>query len=197
MSTDTEFWQGRYLSGDTPWDKGEAAPPLMEYLSSVSVDGKVCVPGCGAGYDARALASQGAEVTGMDIAPAALEKAHSYDAVNNESFHQIDFLNLPDSWHGKFDWIFEHTCFCAINPSRRSDYVRSCVQALKPGGKLLAIFFMKPDTEPGEGPPFGTTDRELDELFLPYFEIISDVTPSQAYPGREGRERLRVLQRKT
>ena len=31
----------------------------------------------------------------------------------------------PEAVQGRFDWIFEHACFCAIQPERRGDYARS------------------------------------------------------------------------
>ncbi len=186
-------WEQRYLDGDTPWDKGAAAPPLLEYLAGNGVQGSVAVPGCGVGHDVRALAQQGALVTGFDIAPSALSQAESFPRANGERYESVDFLGLPARYEGQFDWIFEHTCFCAIDPSRRLEYVQACVKALKPGGQMLAIFFMTPDAE--QGPPFGVTEQELDQLFQPHFKLIRDVLPQKAYPGREGRERLRVLQR--
>ena len=188
------FWEGRYQLGDTPWDKGEAAPPLIEYLSNHPIVGSVCVPGCGSGYDVRALAAQGAEVTGLDIAPSALAQAQSYPVVNGESYHQVNWLELPPAYENRYDWVFEHTCFCAIDPTRRAEYVQSCVKALKPRGHLLAIFFLTPDAE--EGPPFGTDVAELDHLFSPHFEVLQDEVPRVAYPGREGSERLRVLRKR-
>ncbi|MEM6884888.1 MAG: methyltransferase [Verrucomicrobiota bacterium] len=192
-SQEDGFWEGRYQDGDTPWDKGEAAPPLIEYLSRNQITGSVCVPGCGVGYDVRALAAQGAAVIGFDIAPSALAKATSLPTGGDEQYRQIDWFNLPDDFSGHFNYVFEHTCFCAIDPSRRMEYVESCLQALKPGGQLLAIFFMTPDAE--EGPPFGTTVEELDSLFSHHFDLIHDEVPTVTYSGREGRERLRLLRK--
>jgi len=188
-----DFWENRYLDGDTPWDKGQAAPPLIEYLSRHVISGTVCVPGCGAGYDVRALARQGADLSGLDIAPSALKKAESFSKVNGEQYQQINWFDLPPKYENRFDWIFEHTCFCAIDPGMRPDYVNSCLRALKTGGHILAIFFMTPDAE--EGPPFGTDREELDQLFSPYFKVIRDDLPLKAYPGREGRERMMILQK--
>ena len=51
-------WEERYESGDTPWEKGAPAPPLLEWLDSRgSIRGDVLVPGCGSGYDVRAIAA--------------------------------------------------------------------------------------------------------------------------------------------
>ena len=99
----------------------------------------------------------------------------------------------------RFDWVFEHTCFSALEPARRVDYVRAVTRALKPRGALLAIFFLNP-WDPGEmpaegGPPFEVTREELDSLFGTHFELVEELKPRRAYPEREGREIIRLLRR--
>jgi methyl halide transferase len=65
---------------------------------------------------------------------------------------------------------------------------------LKPKGHLLAIFFLNPDHDE-EGPPYGCTIEELDALFSPHFRLIEEVASLPTYPGREGRETMRLLRR--
>jgi hypothetical protein len=51
-------WEQRYETGDTPWEKGAPAPPLLEWLESRgSIRGDILVPGCGSGHDVRAIAA--------------------------------------------------------------------------------------------------------------------------------------------
>jgi hypothetical protein len=65
---------------------------------------------------------------------------------------------------------------------------------LKPGALLIGAWFVNPEMDPGEsGPPFGISPEELDALFAEQFEVVESYTPEAAYPGREGRELLRVL----
>lgn len=193
MTTD---WEDRYLRGDMRWEKGAPAPPLVEFLARRRVAGEVLVPGCGTGHDVRAFAAQGAAATGMDIAPSAIRLASAFPRVRGEQYLLDDFLNLPKHLAGRFDWLFEHTLFCAIEPDRRGDYVAASAAALKPGGLLLAIFYLDPkDPEPGE-PPYPVSTSELDALFGRHFELIEDWTPATAHPGREGRERMRLLMNK-
>jgi len=188
--TDETDWEARYQTGDTPWEKGEAAPPLVDFLARYSMQGEVFVPGCGSGHDVRAITKQGSKgstkVTGLDLSPSAIDRARAIPSVTNEIYELGDLFDLPTSWHGRFDWVAEHTCFCAIPPSRRTDYVRAISQILKPGGHFFAIFFMTPDAE--QGPPFGTTKEELSELFDPHFELLEEWVPERAFEGREGRE---------
>ena len=194
MSTD---WEARYLSGDTPWEKGAPSPGLLEFIETNSpIEGDVLVVGCGLGHDVRALSTPDNEVIGLDLAPSAIKAAREFPRVANESYRQGDLLELSPDLHGIFDWMWEHTCFCAINPSMRRQYMESAATALKPGGHLLAIFYLNP-RDPEEGvPPYGATKGELDGLFGKKFELLREWEPAQAYPGREGRELMRLFRRR-
>ena len=194
MPTD---WEAQYQKGETPWDKGAPSPGLVDFLASEPVRERVLVPGCGVGHDVRALAAAAAEVVGLDIAPSAIEGAARYPRVGHERYELGSLFDLPPHLRGAFDLVWEHTCFCAIDPSMRAPYVEAVASALKPGGKLIAIFYLDPGHDsPDEGPPFGVSVAELDALFSPHFDLVREWLPARAYPGREGREWMRVLIRR-
>ena len=194
MPTD---WEDNYRRGETPWEKGMPHPALVEFLKATQVHGSVLVPGCGTGHDVRALAATADEVVGLDIAPSAISQAKAQPAVGGERYQLGDLFALPPSLRGAFDVVFEHTCFCAIDPSLREKYVAAVAGALKPGGHLLAVFYLDPGLEPGEsGPPHGVTREELNGFFSPRFTLIHEWKPAATYPGREGREMCRLLQAK-
>ena len=191
MPTD---WESKYQAGDTPWDKGGPSPGLLDFLAEQPVRGRVLVPGCGLGHDVRALAAGAEEVVGLDIAPSAVEGARGFPRVGGERYEQADLFDLPPPLRGHFDWVWEHTCFCAIDPSQRAAYVEAVTGALRPGGHLLAVFYLDPGNDsPEEGPPFEVSIQELDRLFLPRFTLVREWLPARAYPGREGREWMRLL----
>jgi SAM-dependent methyltransferase len=179
-------WEARYQSGNMPWEKGEASPGLMDFLAvNPGLErGTVCVPGCGTGHDARVWARAGFEVTGYDLAPSAVRLARERTAAAGltAEFAQGDFL--ADEPPRQFDWLFEHTLFCAIDPSDRARYVSAALRWLKPGGNYLAVNYLIPDTN---GPPFGTTRAELLERFSPHFDLLREWVP-RSYPNRTGLE---------
>ena len=192
MPTD---WEDRYRTGDMPWEKGAPHPALIAFLKSNPVHGRVLVPGCGTGHDVRALAATADEVVGLDIASSAITRAKAQPAVGGERYQLGDFFALPPKLRGTFNAVFEHTCFCAIDPSLRESYVAAVAGALKRGGHLLAIFYLDPGLDPGEsGPPFGVTRAELDKFFSPRFTLVREWQPAATYPGREGRETFWLLQ---
>jgi len=190
MPTD---WESNYQKHDTPWDKGAPSPGLVDFLTADPVRGRVLVPGCGLGHDVRALAATADEVVGIDIAPSAVKAARTISSVGGESYELADLFALPPRLRGSFDWIWEHTCFCAIDREMRAAYVAAVAGALRPGGHLLAVFYLDPGhDDPNDGPPFGVSPAELDELFSPRFTLLREWLPQRAYPGREGREWMRL-----
>ena len=99
---------------------------------------------------------------------------------------------LADAPPYQFDWIFEHTLFCAIQPEQRDDYVRAVLRWLKPDGQYLAVNYLIPDKD---GPPFGTTREELERRFSPELELLKEWVP-RSYPNRTGLELMLWWQRK-
>jgi len=182
------YWETRYQTGDMPWEKGEGSPGLADWLAAHPrvPRGTVLVPGCGTGHDVRLWACHGFHATGLDLAPSAIrlcdERTKAVGLCAN--FHRGDFLG--DAPFRQFDWIFEHTLFCAIDPARREDYVRAVLRWLKSGGHYLAVNYLIPDTD---GPPFGTTREEQMERFSPHFELLEDWVP-RSYPNRTGLEHM-------
>jgi cyclopropane fatty-acyl-phospholipid synthase-like methyltransferase len=181
-----EYWEARYQTKDMPWEKGEASPGLVDFLASHPElkRGTVCVPGCGTGHDVRAWARVGFDAIGYDIAPSAVELASDWTtkAGLKARFEPGDFLR--DTPPQLFDWVFEHTLFCAINPGERDDYVKAVLRWLKPGGDYLAVNYLIPDED---GPPFGTTRAELIRRFIPHFNLRAECVP-RSYPNRAGLE---------
>ena len=192
-------WNHRYETDDTPWDKGRATPVLDEihFRSPGLFGGSILVPGCGAGHDARWLARAGARVTGVDIAPLAIEAALRLAPPPSVVFEVADFLHPPAHHLGAFDLLWEHTCFCALDPSLRRGYIRSASRVLKPEGTVAGVFFIDPEMDPGEtGPPFGIGLEELEALWREEgFDVLDLWTPVRGYPGRVGRERVMILRK--
>jgi SAM-dependent methyltransferase len=191
-------WEARYIASDTPWDKGAAHPALIDHLKKQPITGRVLVPGCGVGHDVRALAQNPAlSILGMDIAPTALRLARSFPRAGNESYLEGDFLAGDAVEAGSFDVIFEHTCFCAIPPIRRKDYVKSASDALRSGGLLLAVFFTNPENTDPSTPPFRCEMNEIRGLFSGDFEFLEADELISTFRERMGRETLCLLRKKT
>ena len=190
-------WDACYREKTTPWDRGEPSPPLREHLARHPLSGKVLVPGCGRGHDVALIAEHDCEVTGLDISETAVREAAAAHPRHASTFMHGDLFRLPAELVGAFDFVIEHTCLSGMPPTMRAAYRDGVSAALRPGGCIVGVWFIQPDLDPGEtGPPFPLPVAELDALFADDFEIIEDYVPRAAFPGREGRERVRVLRKK-
>ena len=191
------FWEDAYARGGDGWELGRPAPPLVDCLDTTPPPlGRVAVPGCGRGHDARLLATRGYEAIGFDFAPAALAAARALAARDriDVAFEDRDVFTLGRELPNAFDGVWEYTCFCAIDPARRAEYVQSLAGTLRAGGWLLACFF--PLRAVNAGPPFVVSEAEVRRLFAPTFTIERAFAPLRSARGRQGREWM-VLARKT
>lgn len=196
-------WQEQYEIGQTPWDKGAPAPALADFLRDRGpLQGRILVPGCGTGSDLVPLAAAADRVTGLDIAPMAVEAAQRRlaDIPHAEILLADIFTDCSSApLAGQFDAVWEHTCYCAIPAAKRPHYVAAMAAALRPGGLLLGVFFLNPwdpHEDQEQGPPFGTTEESLTGTFSTHFDPVDSWRPASAYPGREGREIMRLFLRR-
>jgi len=192
-----DFWDDLYARGGDGWELGAPALPLVDFFATNRLDGtRVAVPGCGRGHDARFLASLGYETVGLDFSPAALAAARALAAREGSSaqFEARDVFTLGRERPNAFDGVWEYTCFCAIDPVRRAEYVASLAGAVRPGGWLLACFF--PLRGAPAGPPFPVSMDEVRRVLRPAFRIDRAFPPVRSVRGRQGREWM-VLARRT
>ena len=183
------FWEDLYARGGDGWDTGHPAPPLVDMVEDTPPPrGRVAVPGCGRGHDARFLARHGYTVTGFDFAPVAIRAARTLARLERieVTFEQRDVFGLAPDYTDAFDGVWEYTCYCAIDPGRRDDYVRAMADILKPGGWFLACFF--PLQSASAGPPFPFSPDEVRRRLTPFFRIEREFAPTRSARGRQGRE---------
>ena len=192
------FWEDNYRSGRTGWDLGMPTPVFQRLAESGEFPpGKMLVICAGRGYDARMFARFGFEVTAVDFAEEAVQEMLALNEPETSmEVIQADLFDLPAFMKAEFDYILEYTCFCAIDPQRRAEYINSVTNLLKPGGIYIALAF--PIGGRTGGPPFVVTPDELvDPLNEMGFELVSREIPGDSVPGREGIEELLILKKKS
>lgn len=187
-------WEARWRDGDTPWDLGGPSPGLLVALEGPlggATPLRVLVPGAGGGHDAIALARHGHDVTALDLSPTALATARQRAATAGVriAFVEGDILVTDPARRARFDRVFEHTCFCAIEPNRRDDYVRGVAEALAPRGLVVAVLWQ--NGREG-GPPFDVTPADVERHFGRRF-VLTAVRDVPAGGRREGTERLHTF----
>jgi SAM-dependent methyltransferase len=190
------FWDDLYAHGGDGWETGGPHPSLVRFVETTPPPpGRIAVPGCGRGHDARFLASRGYDVVGFDFAAAAVAQARALAAREGVAvrFEQRDIFTLPAREAHGFDGAWEYTCFCAIDPRRRAEYVDTMAAILRPGGWLLAMFF--PMRSYGAGPPYPVARAEVRRLLARHFRIERALAPPAPVPRRLGQEWMVLARR--
>ncbi len=187
--SDAAFWQALYDQSGDRWELGRPNPVLGAHLARRPPPlGSVAIPGCGRGHDARLLGRRGHRVWGFDFAPGVVHAARELAARDGIAviFEERDVFRLAEAYPAFFDGVWEYTCFCAIDPARRAEYVDVLAAILRPGGWLLACFF--PMGERPGGPPFAVTEAEVRGLLAPRFDLLETYVPFASAEGRQGKE---------
>lgn len=147
----------------------------------------MAIVGSGLGNDALLFTQRGFEVTGFDFVEAAVVGATeaTRDAGLSARFLQRDIFELGKEFVNQFDYVVEHTCYCAIDPTRRDEYVQAVAEILKPGGHLIGLFWCH--ARQG-GPPFGSDAEKVRDRFTPKFEILNFELAQNSIKSRQGQE---------
>lgn len=189
-------WQKHYDEDDLAWDLGEVAHPFVRlWEDKVLTPGTLIVPGCGQGHEVIYFAERGFQVTGVDYSPGAVKLL--CDSMNRRSLSgQVlhrDFFELEAAHDQIYDAMLEQTFFCAIHPDQRSAYVETVSRILKPGGLLFGLFY-----ETGEegGPPFNTTEADIQNHFAAAFDIERLEKCSFSSEKRKDKEWLAIMRKK-
>lgn len=180
-----EYWNDRYQHAQTGWDIGYVSTPLKTYFDQLKEKTtRILIPGGGNSYEASYLLDNGfTDITVVDFAPILSERLqHHFKPFGNAiSVICADFFELT----GCYDLIVEQTFFCAIDPALRKAYAKKMYELLRPGGKLVGLFFNRSFEN---GPPFGGNENEYRLLFNPYFTIQKIEPCYNSIPQRAGSE---------
>lgn len=192
--SDPAFWDPLFPADAGGWELGRPTPPLVRWFSEHSPkDMRALVVGCGRGHEARLLAGLGARVTAIDFAPNAIAAARAASDPALAIDYQVRDLFSLAGGPPAFDLVVEHTCFCAIDPARRDEYVDAVADALVPGGALVGLFYAH--GRPG-GPPFTTSREEIERRFARRFAVAALEVAGDSVLVRHRQELLGELRRR-
>ncbi len=191
-----EKWEADYQGGTDGWDLAGPTPVLKRLATSGRFPpGRMLVPCAGRGHDAREFARHGFDVTAVDFSPSAVnEMRRLADPQAPIAIVQHDLFELPHRYDGTFDYVLQYTCFCAIDPGRRTDYADLIARLLKPGGIYIDLAFPL-DARRG-GPPFATSAAEIIALFEGRgFQLAAREQPADSISPRRHAEELLVFRK--
>ncbi|MBA2553635.1 MAG: FAD-dependent oxidoreductase [Geodermatophilaceae bacterium] len=163
------FWNDFYERRDRVWS-GNPNAVLVREVAELT-PGKALDLGCAEGADAIWLAQRGWQVTGVDIAQIALERAAEHAAAAGVT-DRIDWqrhdlgLSFPA---GNFDLVSAHFLHSYLDLPR-DEILRAAAAAVAPGGVLLVVGHAGPpsyDPSPEIDVHLPTPQEVLDALALP------------------------------
>ena len=185
-----DYWERSYRSGEMGWDLGKSTPILNQWIETCKDPLTICVLGAGNGWDAVNFAKKGHLITAVDFAESAvknMQAAARRSDLKMEILH-MDIFELNLIYSNKFDVVIEYTCFCAIDPSRRREYLEMVRHILKPKGELVGLLFPI-DKDPSDGgPPYAVELDPTIKLISEYLSPIIQEVPTMSIKPREGRE---------
>jgi SAM-dependent methyltransferase len=191
-----KYWTQIYKTEEPRWELNQPAPALVDMLPRLKLPkSRILILGCGSGNDAAYFAEQGHVVTAVDISPEALARGKAkYGHLTNITWLEKDIFKMGHEYDGSFDIIFEHTCYCAIDPSKRNDLVNTWLRLLIPGGFLFGVFFAM---ERRIDPPFGGSEWELRQRLKKNFQFVFWGRWHQSIERRNGKELLVYAQKRS
>lgn len=144
---DAAGWDERYRGTDLVW----GAPPnrFVEEELAGAAPGRALDLACGEGRNARWLAAQGWQVTGVDFSPVAIAKAAELDPSRAVSWQVAD----ATAYTATDQFELALLCYLQLPAAERRAAVRAAAAALDAGGTLLVIAHDARNLTEGTGGP--------------------------------------------
>lgn len=192
------FWQERFASQRTPWDRGEIHPALEPLLAQgvFPPGARVLVPGCGAGREVERLAAAGCDVLAVDYAPGAVLLTRERLAAAGLQGDVLEADLLAWEPPAPVDAIWDQACLCALHPDLWVPYAMRLARWIVPGGTLVlqAAQHEREGRREGriEGPPYHCDVNAMRALF-PSGTWTWRAPPYPRYPHPVASVELQIL----
>ena len=130
----------RAYEGVPSWEIGHPQGAVIRLSDAGLIVGSVLDVGCGTGRNGLLLAELGHPVLGIDIAPAAIDRAvaASAETAVSAQFLVLDAFRLAEL-ERTFDTIIDIGMFHTLQPYDRVAYAASLRTAMAPGGHCFVL----------------------------------------------------------
>lgn len=197
---DPAFWLSKWEAGQIGFHRSEIHPDLKAHLQDWlgPTPAGVLVPLCGKSVDLPWLAER-VPTTGVELAAQAVEELHQEQALQADvddlgpfrrwrtgglTVLQGDIFDLRSSHLGPVDRVWDRAAMVALDPARRSAYVRRIRELLPSGGRvLLNVLHYDPAVMPG--PPHSISDEEVRGAYDGADIVLLDVDETLPEPFAE------------
>jgi 2-polyprenyl-3-methyl-5-hydroxy-6-metoxy-1,4-benzoquinol methylase len=129
-----EFTGERLIPGEVDIDLLNEHMARYHFAVRLARGKRVLDAGCGAGYGSAELADVAESVTGIDIAPEAVQYARAHYTLHNLAFEQASCTQLPFA-DGAFDLVVAFEVIEHLEKWR--DFLQEARRVLAPAGQLI------------------------------------------------------------
>ncbi|HTP53995.1 MAG TPA: class I SAM-dependent methyltransferase [Thermoplasmata archaeon] len=164
--SEAESWGRTYEKTpyrELPWFSARPYPWVKENVVAGAFrrGSRVLDLGCGAGTNSLFLARSGLRVTGIDLAPGAVDAARARAGKGKvrAEFRVGDVLRLPFTDRA-FGGAIDVGCFHTLPVRLRQEYAREVARVLRPEAKLLLSWVAREHQSP-MGPPHRPSLEEV------------------------------------
>ena len=192
------FWNENYIQNNIGWDLDGPTPVFKDWCGRLNKKFSIFVPGAGNGYDPLYFSKKGHQVLAVDFAEEAVRsmKNQSKKENLNVDILKCDLFDLDIKYNNKFDYVVEYTCFCAIDPKNRKNYINVMSELLKDKGELIGLFFPLNKTKEEGGPPFSVDLEETISFFSEKFNLKNLFDHPLSIKPRLGNEKFLHFKKK-
>ena len=166
-----DAWDAAYAE-TPPWDIGRPQTPFIELADAGRLHGAVIELGCGTGEHTLLAAEHGAEATGVDLAPTAIEMARTKAQRRglDARFLDLDALDV-DSLGETFDVVIDCGFFHVLSDEDRTSLTDVLRRVMAPGAAYHLLCFS--DKVPGDAGPRRIHQSEIEATFADGFAVES------------------------
>lgn len=193
---DETYWNERYGNSGRIWS-GNPNPQLVSEAAALNAGspqspGKALDVGCGEGADSVWLATQGWQVTGVDISSVALQRAAAHaagmDLPGSLTWEHHDLLSwTPPA--ASFDLVSAQ--FMHLPRPDREKLFAALADAVAPGGTLIIVGHAPSDIAAGahkalDGDMFFTAGELANSLDPVHWDVVVADSRPRSAPGHDG-----------
>ena len=182
-----DFWLNRWRTAQIGFHQAAVDRHLKAYwpLLALPAGSPVFVPLCGKSLDLMWLRSSGHAVTGVELAPVAVESflmehgiparrrvLEGFDAYEADGLRLFcgDYFNLTPALLGSVAAVYDRAALISWRPEARASYVEHLTSLTSPATQTLLIVVEFPQ-EQMSGPPFPVTRDSIENLYAKHHAI--------------------------
>jgi 2-polyprenyl-3-methyl-5-hydroxy-6-metoxy-1,4-benzoquinol methylase len=166
-------WDAQYRSGPLPWETGRPSSVLCHVIAQDGIRPCQAIElGCGTGANAVWLASQGFEVTAVDLSSVAIRRARHRATQSHVVIRLLTAdLRSWDRLGGPYDFFFDRGCYHAVRLADAPAYFRTLEHITRPGTLGLVLVGRPGEPEDALGPPV-VEEETVRMEFGAHFDIL-------------------------